>query len=196
MQAVVSFDGTSGQTAAAAALGSASGANPAHRNFLVRRRDVFARWILSFAGEVRVVAPPDLAAQVARLAAESRALYDADAPVSPPPAERSPGDPRRRQAWNANTAAEKLRRLLVVLPEIADGEDHSIAEVAARVGCDAETIVSDLHSLAARVDEPGGFVDKFNIGITAQTVSARCAPTGHRMSGHCSSGRRGDSPTS
>lgn len=45
------------------------------RRFRVRRLDPFLRWILSMAGEARIVSPPAAKAGLARMAAEVRDLY-------------------------------------------------------------------------------------------------------------------------
>ena len=45
------------------------------RRFQVRRPDAFARWLLSFGGELRPVGPPEAVATFNRLVAETLALY-------------------------------------------------------------------------------------------------------------------------
>ena len=58
---------------------------------------------------------------------------------------------------NAATAAEQLRRLLLVLPTLADDQVHSLDEIATRIDSDVETVRRDLFSLINRDgDEPGG----------------------------------------
>jgi proteasome accessory factor B len=52
-----------GAAAAAARLGEAVDGHPNRRRFRVRRRDAFVRWLLSFAGDLAPVSPPDLAAE-------------------------------------------------------------------------------------------------------------------------------------
>ncbi len=62
MEAIdVHFSGRGGDVTAALRLGEALDAGAAHstqRRFLVRRRDTFLRWLLTFAGDARPVAPP------------------------------------------------------------------------------------------------------------------------------------------
>ena len=173
LDVIVFFEGESGPTVAAAALGVPVEGEDAQRRFAVRRLDSFARWMLSFAGEVHVVSPCALADVVRVMAAATLALYSSDdvaAVVTPSGRVRT--KPGKRKPWESKTAAEKLKRLMVVLPQIADGEEHSVADVAARVGCDVATLTGDLHSLAPRTDVPGGFIDKVTISVTAKTVSA------------------------
>jgi predicted DNA-binding transcriptional regulator YafY len=173
LDVLVSFDGESGPTVAAAALGQGVEGHPTLRRFAVRRRDAFARWILSFAGEVRIVTPESLQRDVHALAVATRAVY-ADDVVEPlvEPAGMAVMPKAPRKPFEARTAAEKLKRLMVVMPQIADGEEHAMAVVAARVGCDVATLAADLHALAPRSDVPGGFIDKVTISLTASTVSA------------------------
>jgi predicted DNA-binding transcriptional regulator YafY len=173
LDVLVTFDGDSGQTVAAAALGQPVDGAPRQRRFLVRRGDAFARWILSFAGEARIVSPISLAQQVGALAAAARARYADDSTHGgTAPSVKTPLPAVRRTAWDASSAAAKLKRLLLVMPLIADGEEHDLVNVAARIGCTVEALTDDLHSLAPRTDVPGGFIDKVSISITARTVSA------------------------
>ncbi len=65
------------------------------------------------------------------------------------------------------TAADQLRRLLDLVPRMADGELHPIRDLASAVGTDEKTLVRDLGSLAARFDTPGGFVEGLSISLDA-----------------------------
>ncbi len=62
LEAIVAFRGESGPAMAARRLGEAVPGAPTERRFTVRRPDVFARWLLSFGGEVVPLAPPELVA--------------------------------------------------------------------------------------------------------------------------------------
>lgn len=79
IEAVVEVRGTSGAARAAAALGLASTGDAAQRTFAVRRVDVFARWLLSFAGELVPVAPAALVDEYRRQVAATRAVYAREA---------------------------------------------------------------------------------------------------------------------
>jgi proteasome accessory factor B len=75
LEAVVSFHGPSGPTRAALRLGEPVPGEPTHRRFLVRRMDTFTRWLLSFAGEVTPLSPPELVTGYERLAERTLAAY-------------------------------------------------------------------------------------------------------------------------
>jgi predicted DNA-binding transcriptional regulator YafY len=75
MTAVVEIRGKSGATAAAAELGEAVPGKPRQRSFRVRRADVFARWCLSFAGEIVPLSPPEIVIEYRRQLDATRALY-------------------------------------------------------------------------------------------------------------------------
>ncbi len=70
-----------------------------------------------------------------------------------------------------DTAANQLRRILRVIPEIGDGHEHGISEIAALTGVTPELIVSDLRVLADRYGMPGGFVEGLQIFIESDTVA-------------------------
>ena len=68
-------------------------------------------------------------------------------------------------------AALQLRRLLAVIPHLADGEEHSLDAVAVQLGVNAETVLRDLRAISVRFDEPGGFVEGVQIFIESDAVS-------------------------
>lgn len=74
---------------------------------------------------------------------------------------------------NADTAAAQLRRVLQLIPLLADDSDHPIDEVAAAVGVKRAALLRDLESLAERFDDPGGFVEGVSIFIDEGMVSVR-----------------------
>ncbi len=69
-----------------------------------------------------------------------------------------------------DTAANQLRRILRVIPEIADGNEHEIDAVAKRAGVEKSVLLTDLKSLADRHGAPGGFVEGMQIFIGSGTV--------------------------
>ncbi|MDZ7630816.1 MAG: WYL domain-containing protein [Gemmatimonadaceae bacterium] len=173
VQVLVDFHGESGPTLAAAQLGEPVEGFPSQRRFSVRRTDSFARWILTFCDEAVVLAPPAMAREVHGLAAATLALYASDAPAELPTPNGSAAATRTtRVPWEPRTAAAQLRRLLLAVPQIADGEEHSLQDVARRIGTDVGTLTSDLHSLVWRFDLPAGFVEGVQIFLEPDRVSA------------------------
>lgn len=72
-------------------------------------------------------------------------------------------------------AAEQLRRILHLVPALADDEEHDVAEVATRLGVDQATLLRDLRSLAERFDDPGGFVEGVSIYLDGTRVSVHAS---------------------
>ena len=70
-------------------------------------------------------------------------------------------------------AAQQLRRLLHLIPMLADGEAHSLHEVAELTGEDADDVLKDMRSLSLRYGDPGGFVPDLEIYLEATQVSMR-----------------------
>lgn len=70
-----------------------------------------------------------------------------------------------------DTAAAQLRRILHLIPHLADGEPHPLAEVAARAGVPEATVLRDLQSISDRFEAPGGFVEGLQIFIAPEGVS-------------------------
>lgn len=192
--AVAEFRGEAGPTVAAMKLGRPVDGHDRRRAFDVRRPDAFVRWVVSFAGEVLPIAPDAIVRAYAAEVTTTRALY-AMAPseveraggrggTTAPPApsrqraggrssEPSASDAGRSRPWEAKGAAAQLRRVLHVVPLIADGEEHDLEQVAARVGTSVEILRGDLYSLVDRFDVPGGFVEGVQLFLEAQRVSAR-----------------------
>lgn len=75
----------------------------------------------------------------------------------------------------SDTAAAQLRRILHLIPELADDREHRVSDVAERLGVDRATLVRDLRALAERWDDPGGFVEGLGVYVEADTVSVRSA---------------------
>lgn len=72
---VVRIEGRTGAAAQAAELGARVEGDPALRRFSVRRPDAFARWLLSFGGELRPVDPPDFVRAFEALVERTLAVY-------------------------------------------------------------------------------------------------------------------------
>ena len=74
LRVTVKFDASSGYAAAGAELGAES-ARAGCREFVVRRPDAFVRWLLSFGGAARPVAPKTLVQEWRALAEATAAQY-------------------------------------------------------------------------------------------------------------------------
>jgi proteasome accessory factor C len=72
-----------------------------------------------------------------------------------------------------DTAAKQLKRILHVLPEIADGKEHKLSVVSRRVGIPKDVLLADLKSLADHQEAPGGYVEDMEIFIGPDRVSVR-----------------------
>jgi len=70
----------------------------------------------------------------------------------------------------SDTAAAQLRRVLHLIPRLADGEEHPLSEVAAAAGVEPDQVLRDLASISERFDTPGGFVDGVSILVEDDTV--------------------------
>ena len=79
VEAVVAFRRDEGAAMAAAKLGEAVPGYPDRRRFRVRRRDAFARWLLSFAGDVTPLSPPELVSEYDALIDATLAIYETGA---------------------------------------------------------------------------------------------------------------------
>ena len=71
----------------------------------------------------------------------------------------------------SDAAAGQLRRILAMVPELADDEEHGIDELAKRLGVDRPTLLGDLRSLTERFDDPGGFVEGVALFLDGERVS-------------------------
>ena len=69
------------------------------------------------------------------------------------------------------TASEQLRRILLLIPRLADGEPHSLETVSRRAGVDRSVILRDIESISERFEAPGGFVEGLQIFIEADDIS-------------------------
>lgn len=182
VQVVVAVRDSTGPTRAAANLGQPVEGRAEHRTFSVRRSDTFVRWLMSFSGALEPVEPENLVAQYREQARAVRALYDGDAhdvggtnARAATSVDRAPGAtaaPSIDVPWQPKGAAAQLRRILQLVPEIADGEEHDIGELAARIGSDVSMLQKDLNSLVERYDLPGGFIEGVQLFLESGRVSA------------------------
>ncbi len=171
---VASFSTDAIDEVARASLGQPVSAEPQQRRFAVRRADPFVRWTLSFGGDMRIVQPPEIQEQLRRVAERTMALYQHDAPAFDASAVQKPvplAPATGESEWQPRGAAAQLQRILNVVPQLADGDDHRIADIAAHIGSDEQTVVRDLKSLTERFDVPGGFSDGVRVYVENEQVS-------------------------
>jgi predicted DNA-binding transcriptional regulator YafY len=69
-----------------------------------------------------------------------------------------------------DTAAAQLKRILDLIPRLADGNEHPIAGVAAELGMEPAELLRDLESVSERFDTPGGFVEGVSIFVEDELV--------------------------
>jgi predicted DNA-binding transcriptional regulator YafY len=93
VEAEVELRRGTGAATAAARLGAPVEGQPARRRFVVRRMDAFARWVLSFGGDVRPLSPESLVAECRAQAARTLLLYRRDAGGRPSSAVAAEGAP-------------------------------------------------------------------------------------------------------
>jgi proteasome accessory factor B len=86
IDAVVHFRAKSGAAAAALRLGEPIQGHPDNRGFRVRRTESFARWLLSFAGDIVPVSPRTLVDEYQGLVRETLAHHSASLPPYRPTA--------------------------------------------------------------------------------------------------------------
>jgi proteasome accessory factor C len=70
----------------------------------------------------------------------------------------------------SDTAAAQLRRVLDLLPRLADGEEHSLDSIAKQSDTDTASVSRDLWSLVTRYDDPGGFVEGIQLYLEPDSV--------------------------
>src|SRR6476646_1583877 len=73
-------------------------------------------------------------------------------------------------------ASDQLRRILHLIPALADGEPHMIPDLVWDVGIDRNLLLQDLQSLTERFEAPGGFVEGLQIFLEAETISVVPVP--------------------
>ena len=76
----------------------------------------------------------------------------------------------------SDTAAAQLRRILALVPELADGDEHPIDALAAELHTERATLLEDLRSLTERYDDPAAFVEEgVSLFIENESVSLSSA---------------------
>jgi predicted DNA-binding transcriptional regulator YafY len=70
----------------------------------------------------------------------------------------------------SDTASAQLKRVLHLIPRLADGVEHTLADVAAAAETNPAELLRDLESISERFDTPGGFVEGVSILVEENTV--------------------------
>ena len=70
-----------------------------------------------------------------------------------------------------DTAAAQLRRVLDLIPRLADDEEHTIEEIAAAADTEPAALLADLAAISDRFDTPGGFVEGVSILVDESRIS-------------------------
>lgn len=172
VRVVVKFEGASGPTVAALGLGQPVPGDASLREFEVRRIDPFVRWLLSFAGELSPIGPADVVLRFAEEARVAAGLYESERTAVELQPSRAAAAPSTAESWQPKGAAAQLRRIIHVVPQIADGEEHSLSAVAEGIGATVDTLRRDLYSLVTRFDTPAGFVEGVQLYVESDRVSA------------------------
>jgi proteasome accessory factor C len=68
------------------------------------------------------------------------------------------------------SSSEQLRRILALIPALADGEPHRIQDLVWDVGIDRKLLLNDLKSITERFEVPGGFVEGLQIYLDQDTI--------------------------
>jgi proteasome accessory factor C len=68
------------------------------------------------------------------------------------------------------TAANRFRRLMLLLPSFAESSIQSLGELSARLGIEPATIVADLTALIERFDDVPGFEEPIGIQLSGDTI--------------------------
>ena len=71
----------------------------------------------------------------------------------------------------STTASDQLKRILHLIPQVADDKEHRLEDLATEVGISPQELMSDLSSISERYDAPGGFVEGVSIYVEEDSVS-------------------------
>ena len=71
----------------------------------------------------------------------------------------------------SQSASDQLKRILHLIPHLADEQEHPLGTLASSIGTSPEQLMSDLSSISERFDAPGGFVEALSIFVENDAVS-------------------------
>lgn len=70
----------------------------------------------------------------------------------------------------SDTASAQLKRVLHLIPRLADAEEHTLVDIAAKAETDPAELLRDLDSISDRFDDPGGFIEGVSVFVDGDTV--------------------------
>lgn len=71
----------------------------------------------------------------------------------------------------SQSASEQLKRILHLIPHLADEQEHTLGDLASSIGVSATQLMADFISISERFDVPGGFVEGVTIFVENDAVS-------------------------
>ena len=157
--ATVHFRSRTGAAAAAHRLGEEVPGHPDRRHFRVRRSDAFARWLLSFGGDLVPVSPGELVDEYRGLVRETLAHHRATLPPYRPTAV----PPMTAAATNSAASSTSSRS--------SPTASRTGAACRGQVGVGPRRGAAGPASISERFEVPGGFVEGLQIFLEADEVS-------------------------
>jgi predicted DNA-binding transcriptional regulator YafY len=71
----------------------------------------------------------------------------------------------------SQSATQQLKRILHLIPHLADEQEHSLGDLASSIGVSPSQLMTDFISISERFDAPGGFVEGVTIFVENDAVS-------------------------
>jgi predicted DNA-binding transcriptional regulator YafY len=71
----------------------------------------------------------------------------------------------------SGTASDQLKRILHLIPRVADDKEHRLEDLASLAGVSPSELIADLSAISERYDTPGGFVEGLSIFVEDDSVS-------------------------
>ena len=71
----------------------------------------------------------------------------------------------------SGTASDQLRRILHLIPRVADDKEHRLEDLASQAGVSPSELLADLSAISDRYDTPAGFIEGLSIFLEDDSVS-------------------------
>ena len=71
----------------------------------------------------------------------------------------------------SGTASDQLRRILHLIPRVADDKEHRLEDLASQAGVSPSELIADLSAISDRYDTPAGFIEGLSIFLEDDSVS-------------------------